>query len=212
LAIISGNLELLRPRMTDVRSIQLAERALTAAERAEKSITSLLSFARRQPVRSERFDLNKALQDMDGLMHQALGAKISLETMLSPDLRQVETDPNQTGLAVLNIIVNARDAMPEGGSLQIKTANQVLNGEPDDLVGSFVALSFADTGSGIAPHLLSRVFEPFFTTKEPGKGTGLGLSMVYGFAKQSRGSVSIRSIVGQGTTITLYLPCASDEA
>ena len=212
LAIISGNLELLRPRITDVRSIQLAERALTAAERAEKSITSLLSFARRQPLRSERFDLNKALQDMEGLMHQALGAKISLETMLSPDLRQVETDPNQTSLAVLNIIVNARDAMPEGGALQIKTANQVLNGDPDDLVGSFVALSFADTGSGIAPHLLSRVFEPFFTTKEPGKGTGLGLSMVYGFAKQSRGSVSIRSIVGQGTTITLYLPCVSDEA
>ncbi len=142
-------------------------------------------------------------------MHQALGSEINLETVLSPDLWQVETDPNQTGLAVLNIIVNARDAMPEGGCLEIKTANQVLNGEPDSLVGSFVALTFADTGSGIAPHLLSRVFEPFFTTKEPGKGTGLGLSMVYGFAKQSRGSVSIRSILGQGTTITLYLPCAS---
>jgi len=97
LAIISGNLELLRPRITDVRSIQLAERALTAAERAEKSITSLLSFARRQPLRSERFDLNKALQDMEGLMHQALGEKISLETMLSPDLRQVETEPDQSG-------------------------------------------------------------------------------------------------------------------
>jgi two-component system NtrC family sensor kinase len=212
LSIIAGNLELLRPKITDARSVQLMKRALTAVESAEKSVTSLLSFARRQPLRSERFDLNNALQGMDGLMHQALGPKINLETRLSPYLWQVEADLNQTGLAVLNIIVNARDAMPEGGSLQIKTANQVLNGELDDLVGSFVALTFADTGSGIAPDLLLRVFEPFFTTKEPGKGTGLGLSMVYGFAKQSRGSVSIRSIVGQGTTITLYLPRASAAA
>jgi two-component system NtrC family sensor kinase len=212
LSVIAGNLALLRPKITDAPSIQLVERALTAVERAAKSIASLLSFARRQHLRSQRFDLNKVLQDMNELMLQALGPEINFETVLGPDLWQVETDPNQTGLAVLNIIVNARDAMPEGGSLQIKTANQVLNGAPDDLMGSFVAMSFADTGSGIPPDLLSRVFEPFFTTKEPGKGTGLGLSMVYGFAKQSKGSVSIRSIVGQGTTITLYLPGASVEA
>ena len=145
-------------------------------------------------------------------MRQALGSKINLEMMLSPVALEVEADRNQTGLAVLNIVVNARDAMPEGGTLQIRTADQALNGEPDELVGSFVAVAFADTGGGIAPRVLSRFFEPFFTTKKPGEGTGLGLSMVYGFAKQSRGTVTINSVVGQGTTIILYLPRGRGEA
>jgi len=212
LTIIIGNLELLRPRITDERSIDLLERALTAVDSANKAISSLLSFARRQPLRVERFDLNKALYDMTGLMHQALGSRINLDATLSPDLWDVEADPNQTGLAVLNIVVNARDAMPEGGCLHIETANQILRGDPEGLFGPFVTLSIADTGSGIAPHLLPRVFEPFFTTKNPGKGTGLGLSMVYGFAKQSQGAVVIDSTVDRGTTITLYLPRLSGEA
>lgn len=187
LAIITGNLELLSARIADGRALHLIERVLTTVESTKKSIRSLLSFARRRSIRSERLDLNKVLQGMLDLMHQALGPKIRLETTLSPALWKVETDPNQISLAMLNIVVNARDAMSEGGSLHIKTANRILHGEPDGLVGSFVVASFADTGSGIPPHLLSRVFEPFFTTKEPGKGTGLGLSMVYGFAKQSQG-------------------------
>ncbi len=212
LTIITGNLELLKLRTIDSRSRDLIDRALKGTESAEKSINSLLAFARRQPLHLERFDINKALEGMIELMRQALGAEINLEMMLSPVALEVEADLNQTGLAVLNIVVNARDAMPEGGTLQIRTADQAFNGEPDELVGSFVAVSFADTGGGIAPRVLSRVFEPFFTTKKPGEGTGLGLSMVYGFAKQSHGTVTINSVVGQGTTITLYLPRGRGEA
>jgi signal transduction histidine kinase len=212
LAIITGNLELLKLRTADLCSLHLIDRTLKGAESAEKLINSLLSFARRQPLRLERFDLNRALEDMADLMRQALGSNIALKMTLSPDLREIEADANQTSLAVLNIVVNARDAMQKGGTLQIETANRTLSGQPDDLVGSFVAVSFADTGSGIPRDLLSRVFEPFFTTKQAGEGTGLGLNMVYGFAKQSRGAVVIDSIVGQGTTITLYLAHAFVEA
>jgi signal transduction histidine kinase len=208
LSIITGNLELVKLRTTDPRSVHLIDRALKGAESAEKSISSLLSFARRQPLQLERFDLNKALEDMAELMRQALGSKIHLNMVLSPTLGEIEADPNQTSLAILNIVVNARDAMPKGGRLQIETANQVLTGKPDGLVGSFVAARFADSGKGIPRHLLSRVFEPFFTTKNRGEGTGLGLSMVYGFANQSGGTVAIDSTVGQGTAMTLYLPRA----
>jgi signal transduction histidine kinase len=212
LTIIIGNLELMKMETTDARFIHLIERALNGTASAGKLINALLSFARRQPLLYETFDINQKLEGMGELMRQALGSKINLEMTLSPVLWEVEADPNQTELAVLNIVVNARDAMPDGGAFQISTANQELSGEPDGLVGSFVVVAFADTGSGIAPHLLSRVFEPFFTTKRPGAGTGLGLSMVYGFAKQSGGTALIHSMVGQGTTIMLYLPRGYVEA
>ena len=206
LTIVIGNLELLSQHVTTPRSAALAENALKAAERGTKAIQNLLSFARRQPLRSEIFDPNAALLNMTELFRQSLGSNIRLDMMLCKDAWPVEADLNQANLAVLNLVVNARDAMPEGGVLTVQTTNVRLNGDLHYLVGDFVLVTIADTGTGIKPDVMSRVFEPFFTTKEASHGTGLGLSMVYGFAKQSGGTVTIESAVGQGTTIMLYLP------
>ncbi len=206
LTIIIGNLELLSVHITDRRGAGLVKKALAGAERGAKAIRLLLTFSRRQPLLSEIFETDKALLGMSDLLRQALGSNVRLEMMPSLGTWSVEADLNQTSLALLNIAVNARDAMPDGGALSINTKNIKLSGEPDSLVGDFVAVTVSDTGIGIPSTVLSRVFEPFFTTKEPGRGTGLGLSMVYGFVKQSRGTVTIASVMGQGTTITLYLP------
>jgi signal transduction histidine kinase len=209
LTIIVLNLELLDQRVVEPGCRKLVDNALTGAERAEKAIAALLGFARNQPLRSEIFDANMALRNMVPLLQQALRSDISLEMSLAPGVLTIEADPNRTALAVLNLVVNARDAMPERGVLQIRTRKVTLKGTVDGLVGDFAMLTVTDTGTGIAPDLLSRVFEPFYTTKGSQRGTGLGLSMVNSFAKQSRGAVAIESVVGQGTTITLYLPCAA---
>ena len=157
-------------------------------------------------------DLHEVLTDCEFMLPRLLGSDVQLTFQHQAARSWIRADAAQLEQVIANLAINARDAMPEGGTLQIRTADQALNGEPDELVGSFVAISFADTGGGIAPRVLSRVFEPFFTTKKPGEGTGLGLSMVYGFAKQSHGTVTINSVVGQGTTITLYLPRGHGEA
>ena len=128
------------------------------------------------------------------------------------DIWPVTVDVNQLEMALLNLTVNARDAMPKGGTLRIATANVRLDGEPGDLAGEFVRLTVADTGTGMPPDIAARVFEPFFTTKPPDKGTGLGLSQVYGFAKQCGGAATLDSVVGSGTTISLYLPRARPDA
>jgi signal transduction histidine kinase len=157
-------------------------------------------------LHAETFDLDVAIEEVAALAQPALKREIRLEIALACGTWPVRADRNQTVLALLNLVLNARDAMSEGGLLGIETSNLRLAGEIDDLVGDFVALAVTDSGVGIPPEVIPRVFEPFFTTKIAGAGSGLGLSAVYGFAKQSSGTVTIRSAVGKGTGVTLYLP------
>jgi signal transduction histidine kinase len=212
LAIMLSNLELVNHHPDDPRNPARLESALAAGQRGKDLIASLLAFARKQPLVVRPFDLHAVLADIDALLRQAVGHTIALQVDLAPDLYPVETDMGQTEMAILNLAVNARDAMPQGGVLRIEGRNVNLNGECEGLVGDFVALSVADTGAGMPPEVLARAFEPFFTTKQPGKGTGLGLSAVFGFVKQSRGATTIASRPGEGTVVTIYLPRASSLA
>ena len=208
LTVISGSLEMLHYRPGDRK---LLTKAQDATELAAKAIHSMLSFARQQPLRAEVFDLSAVMHGMDSLLRQATGSRIQLDIVSAPSPCWTEADRNQTTLAILNIAVNARDAMPQGGTLTVTTKAVLLAGEPDGLTGDFVALIVRDTGMGMPPEVQARVFEPFYTTKEPGKGTGLGLSMVYGFAKQSHGGVTIASTIGRGKSVVLYLPSCSSN-
>ena len=185
--------------------------ARLAAERAVNLTSRLLAFSRRQALQPVASDLNGLVRRMTELLHHSLGEQIELEGVLYPRLWTVEVDQNQLETAVLNLAVNARDAMPEGGKLTIETANTYLDEsyqetDTEVIPGQYVLLSVSDTGCGVPKDVLARVFEPFFTTKGEGKGTGLGLSMVYGFVKQSRGHVTIYSEPGQGTCVKLYFP------
>jgi two-component system NtrC family sensor kinase len=158
-------------------------------------------------------DLRRSLPDLQDMLRSSLRGDIAIEIAVAPDLWPVRVDLSELELAVLNVAVNARDAMPNGGRLTIAARNATLDeAGPQGLKGDFVALSLSDTGCGIPPDVLARVFEPFFTTKEVGRGTGLGLSQVYGFAKQSGGSAAIASEPGRGATITLYLPRTREAA
>jgi signal transduction histidine kinase len=170
----------------------------------------LLAFARRQPPTKATIDLNAQLRRMAELLVRTVGSGIAIHTDLAPDLWPVDADATQLELAVINLALNARDALPGGGELSIRTFNRAVlpegASEQPEKVGDFVGLEISDTGHGMPPDVAERAFEPFFTTKEPGKGTGLGLSMVYGFARQSGGSASIRSEIGRGTAVTLLFP------
>jgi CheY-like chemotaxis protein len=171
----------------------------------------LLAFSRRQPLDPRPVDLNLIVRDSTELLHRTLGEQIELEGVLSPRLWSIEADQNQLESAILNLAVNARDAMPDGGKLTIETANTMLDEsytatDSEVVPGQYAVLSITDNGVGMSRETIERVFEPFFTTKEVGKGTGLGLSMVYGFVKQSGGHVTIYSEPGQGTTVKLYFP------
>jgi signal transduction histidine kinase len=212
LAIMLSNLELVNRHPDDVRNPSRLESALSAGQRGKDLIASLLAFARKQPLVVRPFDLHAVLADIDALLRQAVGHTITLRVDLAPDLYPVETDMGQTEMAILNLAVNARDAMPQGGVLRIEGRNVHFDGECEGLVGDFVALSVADTGAGMPPEVLARAFEPFFTTKQPGKGTGLGLSAVFGFVKQSRGATTITSRPSEGTVVTIYLPRATSLA
>ena len=208
LQILSGHLGRLKTRVADERSRRALSYCEAAIEKGEKLVAHLLAFARRQPLRYEVFDLNACLTAMDGVLHQAV-AGVVLETDLSNDLWPVVADPTQLELAVLNLVVNARDAMPEGGTIRVTTANRRLVSGESELPGEFVTCTVRDDGPGIPAEVLARVWEPFFTTKPAGKGTGLGLSMVYGFARQSGGFAQIVSEVGRGTAVTIFLPKGS---
>jgi signal transduction histidine kinase len=206
---IIGNLQLLQRGLDRPELMSLVGNALSAAELGRGLVTSLLTFARRQPQVLITLDVNAVMVTMQPLLLQSLGSKGTLVLRPGPALWPVEADAAQLEVAVLNLVVNARDALADHGIVTIATKNVTLageNGEPDRLTGDFVALSVADNGSGMTADVLARVFEPFFTTKEPGKGTGLGLAMVYGFAKQSGGEVAVNSAVGMGTSVTIYLP------
>ncbi|HEY8380911.1 MAG TPA: PAS domain S-box protein [Microvirga sp.] len=202
LTVVMGNLDMLK-RAKEERRSRLIDNALQAVEQARKLTGRLLAFSRRQALFPEPIDLRDMIAGMDDMLTQSLRGDIRLELDLPYGVWPVEVDPTQLQIALINIAVNARDAMPKGGLFRVRIENIVLR---RDGVQEAVAISLIDTGVGIPPEALSQVFEPFFTTKEVGQGTGLGLAQVYGFAQQSGGTVDIRSEVGRGTTLTIYLP------
>ncbi len=209
LAVIAGNIEMAKNRLGDARSVlPRLETALRSAKRGAALTQRLLAFARRQHLQPEVVDLNSHVRASQDVLQRLLRSDLTVETALAPETWRALVDPNQLEAAILNLAINARDAMPNGGRLRLETKNVTLLGDPkrEEPAGDFVALAITDTGTGIPPENLDKVFEPFFTTKEVGKGSGLGLSMVHGFARQSSGSVSIESVVGKGTSVTLFLP------
>ncbi len=213
LAVVSGSLELLDRRISpdDPRAKRNIAAALEASRRAGKLTQRLLAFARQQPLRPETLDPNRLVAGMSDLFHHSLGGDVRLETVLGAGIWRVHIDQNQLENVLLNLAVNARDAMPGGGHLTIETQNTYVDQryagtEPGITPGQYVLIAVTDTGTGMPAEVIAKAFDPFFTTKEVGKGTGLGLSQVYGFVKQSGGHVRIYSEVGQGTTIKLYLP------
>lgn len=212
LQVVIGNLEILQRNLPDTgRSRRSAQNAMTGAKRAATLTQRLLAFSRRQPLAPKSLDINRLVADMSDLLLRTLGETIEIETVLAGGIWQVEADPNQLENVLLNLALNARDAMAGGGKLTIETGNAHLDDayhskNLEARAGQYVAISISDTGSGMDKETLERAFEPFFTTKEVGKGTGLGLSMVYGFVKQSGGHVKIYSEAGEGTTVKIYLP------
>ncbi|MGY2050092.1 ATP-binding protein [Methylobacterium sp. JK268] len=208
LMVVNGNVERLkRYPAADDRQRRALDAIEAAAKRGASLTRQLLSFSRRQTHEPVPVDLTRCLPVFEDMLRSSLRGDIAVDLRLAPALWPTKVDLNELELAVLNLAVNARDAMPEGGRLTIAAQNvSFADPETIGLAGEFVALSLSDTGSGIPPDVLARVFEPFFTTKEVGKGTGLGLSQVYGFARQSGGSAAIASQPGRGTTVTLYLP------
>jgi signal transduction histidine kinase/ActR/RegA family two-component response regulator len=220
LQIIIGNLEVLQRRNLvagdDAR--RMVASAVRGAERASTLTQRLLAFARRQPLNPKPIDVNRLVNGMSELLHRTLGETIRIETVLTSGIWRVAVDANQLENALLNLAVNARDAMEAGGKLTIETGNALLDeayaAANEVRPGQYVMIAATDTGAGMARDVVARAFEPFFTTKDVGKGSGLGLSQVYGFIKQSEGHAKIYSEPGQGTTIKLYLPrlMASGEA
>ena len=222
LGVIIGNLDLLRGRpwgggAIDPEIEQLSGEALDAALRGAELTRRLLAFARRQPLQPQRIEINAHVAGISKLVERTLGDDVEIKLDLGADVWPVIADPAQLEATLINIINNARDAMPTGGRLTIATSNRILDEDyvslhPELAPGSYVLIELNDTGTGIPPDVLSRIFEPFFTTKEPGKGTGLGLSMVFGFMKQSDGHINVYSETGHGTTFRLYLPRAANRA
>ncbi|WP_407523853.1 ATP-binding protein [Methylobacterium oryzisoli] len=213
LTIVLGSLELLQKRMpdADARQHRLMQNAVEGARRAAILTQRLLAFARRQPLDPRPLDANALVSGLSDLLRRTLGETVRLETVLGGGLWRSFADPNQMESTLLNLAVNARDALPEsGGRVTIETANahldEVYAAEHGVAAGQYVLLAVSDNGSGMVPEVLRRAFEPFYTTKDQGKGTGLGLSQVYGFIKQSGGHVKLYSEPGQGTTVKLYLP------
>jgi PAS domain S-box-containing protein len=208
LMIVSGHAQLLRRRISDPKHIRAIDAMNAAANRGESLTRQLLAFSRRQPINPVVTDLKERIDAVHEMLVGSLRGNIQLECDIAPDVWPVEVDIAELELALVNIAVNARDAMPVGGVITLSARNLNLQKSDgvDQLEGDFVALAMTDTGIGIAPEVLSRVFEPFFTTKALGKGTGLGLSQVYGFSHQSGGTVVATSTVGRGTAITIYLP------
>jgi signal transduction histidine kinase len=211
---IIGSLELLRRRVSrgkldDLDS--LIDLGVTSANRAAGLTHRLLAFSRRQSLDSKPVEINQLVTAMGELLQRSINESIALDMRLTDDLWTAEADPNQLESALLNLVINARDAMPSGGSLTVETSNRHLDSVFTAAYGTlkpgdYVELSVSDTGCGIPESVMGRVFDPFFTTKPIGQGTGLGLSMIYGFARQSHGHVTIHSVVGKGTTVSLFLP------
>ncbi|GJD47404.1 Blue-light-activated protein [Methylobacterium crusticola] len=220
LQVVIGYVDILQDGLGDavidpVRLVRAAENIRSAAERATTLTQQLLAFARKQRLDGRSVNLNNLVEGMRELANRTLGEPITVRSVLGADLWNARLDPTQTEVALLNVLINARDAMPAGGEVTILTQNDSFG--PDDLPaglpqpGRYVSVSVTDTGSGMEPDVLARVMEPFFTTKAEGRGTGLGLSMVYGFVKQSGGAVRIASQAGRGTTVQFYFPATEVE-
>ena len=218
LTVITGTIEILGDAVKDRPHLSQITNLISAAAARGADLTQhLLAFARRQPLQPRSTDVNALIIDTAGLLRPTLGEQIEIESMLPPDTAPALIDPNQLSTAVLNLALNARDAMPNGVMLTLETRNVVLDetcagGNSDVKPGNYVMIAVSDTGTGIPANLLDKVFEPFFTTKDVGKGSGLGLSMVYGFVRQSNGHIKIYSEEGHGTTVKLYLPRATGVA
>ena len=216
LTVMLGNIDLIQeatPPESPAAPRLIAMRR--AAERGATLTAHLLAFARRQPLVPRAVSLNNVVTGMRDLLTSALGGRVQLHTDLAPDLWQAMVDPTQIELVILNLAINARDAMQQGGEVRIVTRNlqgTLPHGAPNTPPGDYVSIAVCDNGTGMTPEVLAKAFEPFFTTKAPGAGSGLGLSQVFGTARQSGGDVHIDSTPGQGTTVTVYLPRAAAQA
>lgn len=214
LTIMMGSAQILSEKLSDRPHLQrLAQMSVNAADRGAELTSRLLAFSRKQPLEPRVLDVGHLIHAMEGLLRRTLPENIDIQIACADDLWNAEVDAGQLESALLNLALNARDAMPDGGCLTIETANAALHedyvaAEQDLAAGRYVLIVVTDTGHGIAPDHMGRVFEPFFTTKEAGKGSGLGLSMVYGFVKQSRGHIRVYSEPGEGTSFKLYFPQA----
>jgi signal transduction histidine kinase/CheY-like chemotaxis protein len=213
LAIVIGNLDIARRRMAQGRTDVIAQlgNAMDGARRAAALTQRLLVFARRQPLAPAVTDLNRLLGDLAELLRRTIGEKVRIQTVHGDGLWPTSIDPAQMESAIINLAINARDAMPQGGTLFIETLNvsvpEAAEAAAGELqAGDYVVVTVADTGTGMPPEVAARALEPFFTTKEVGRGTGLGLSQVYGFVRQSGGQIDIESAPGAGTTVRLYVP------
>lgn len=217
LTVVLGNLRFIDKQLAptaDAKMMQRLSHMRTAAERGAKLTAQLLAFSRRQRLEPKPLDMNEALSNMRDLMQSSLGGSVQINTNLRPELWRALADPTQIELAVLNLAINARDAMPLGGTVTLETANASvgLPERPEEPPpGEYVVISVSDTGTGMTRDVLAKALEPFFTTKEIGKGSGLGLSQVLGFAKQSGGGLRIDTRVGEGTSVRIYLPRAAQS-
>ncbi len=217
LAIITGSLDLAKRRMGmegDARIVSHIDNAADAADRAAALTHRLLAYARKQPLDPRRLDVNVLVGSVNALLERTLGEQVEIVMQLDPELWPCIADQTQLETAIINLAVNARDAMPDGGRLFIETANVTLDSayasQQDDLApGDYVRIAISDTGIGMSPEVQARALDPFFTTKDVGKGTGLGLSQVYGFLKQSGGHLNLYSEQGKGSTVKLYVPRAA---
>jgi signal transduction histidine kinase len=219
LGVVIGSLDLMNRRIKngDYAIGSFMEAATQATTRAASLTHRLLAFARQQPLEPKAIDVNNLIAGMSDLMRSTLGEQIEIETVMAAGLWTTTVDPHQLESAILNIAINSRDAMPQGGKLTIETGNTFLDdayaGQHGEVSpGQYVMVAVSDNGTGMSSEIAARVFDPFFTTKPPGKGTGLGLSQVFGFTKQSKGHIKIYSEVGCGTTVKIYLPRLTDQA
>jgi CheY-like chemotaxis protein len=211
--IVSGHLETIKRSVGESRKAQRAVDAIDQATKRGASLTrQLLAFARRQTLQPQQLDVPEQIAALKTLVEASIGSTISLTVETHPQLWTIHADPNELELALLNIVVNAKDAMPHGGRITISAQNKTLpDGDIKSISGEFVLITVSDTGHGMAPDIQNRAFEPFFSTKGPDRGTGLGLSQVYGFAHQSGGLATLHSAIGAGTTVSLYLPRGASD-
>ena len=214
LTVVMGNVDQLRKNESDPKTLRRLDMMREASQRGARLTAQMLAFSRRQKLEPRAVDLNETVRSMGDMLQSAIGGSVQIQTpQLAPDLWPAMIDPTQIELVILNLAINARDAMEVGGSLTIRTENAAsgMAHRPEELpVGDYIVVSVSDTGSGMTDEVLARAFEPFFTTKDVGKGSGLGLSQVFGLAKQSGGGVSIDTTLGEGTTIRIFLPRADE--